>query len=143
MRHLFLDTNVVIDVLVQREPFYENSAKVIDLKFSHNARLYISTISYQIIYFILKKKNTHKEVISLLNGIFTISEIIDVTSHTIQESLKSEFSDFEDAIQYYSAISNDKIEIIVTRNTKDFKLSKLPALTPTEVLAHIETKYQQ
>ena len=132
MKHLFLDTNVVIDVLVERHPFFENSAQLMELRFTNKVKLYISTLSYQIIYFLLKKNNSHKHVISLLEQILDITEIIDVTGDVIQQSIKSEFSDFEDAIQYYSAISNKKIEIIVTRNTKDYKTSKLPALTPQE-----------
>lgn len=66
------------------------------------------------------------------------TEIIDVSKEVIKKSIKSDFKDFEDAIQYNCAKSLAKIECIVTRNTKDFKTSSLPILSPKEALSAIE-----
>jgi hypothetical protein len=63
------------------------------------------------------------------------TEMIDASKDMVVKSLQSDFYDFEDAIQYHTAISNKNIECIVTRNTKDYKKSKLPVMTPSEVLS--------
>nr|WP_152541971.1 hypothetical protein [Pedobacter sp. V48] len=66
-----------------------------------------------------------------------MTEITDVTAVVIRQSLKTDFKDYEDAIQYHSALSIPDLDFIVTRNTKDFKKSKLAVLTPTEALASL------
>ena len=71
-----------------------------------------------------------------------MTEITDVTRDIIKKALKSAFKDFEDAIQYYSALSNKRIHIIVTRNTKDFKESVLAIMTPEEAVKLIENNGQ-
>lgn len=72
--------------------------------------------------------------IKLLEDLASMTEIADVTSKVIKQSLKTDFKDYEDAIQYYSALSIAKIDFIVTRNTKDFKKSLLAVLTPAEAV---------
>lgn len=81
-------------------------------------------ISYNNIYYILKQSSTHKETIKILTELSAMTEVIDLTTNILTNALKSEFKDFEDAIQYYSALTNSKIDKIITRNTKDFKLSE-------------------
>lgn len=134
MKHLYLDTNIFLDVVLRREPFLESSAKILDLQFKNRAKLYLSSLSYTTIYYVLRKTNTHSETILLLKKLYEKIETIDVTNSIIKKSLYSEFSDFEDAVQYYTAISNKKIEAIITRNHKDFKKSELLILSPEEVL---------
>jgi predicted nucleic acid-binding protein len=135
MKHLYLDTNIILDVVLRREPFLKPSAKILDLQFKNRAKLYLSSLSYTTIYYVLRKTNTHSETILLLKKIFEKIETIDVTNSIIKKSLYSEFSDFEDAVQYYTAISNKKIEAIITRNPKDFKKSELLVMPPEEFLS--------
>ena len=137
MTHLFLDTNILIDVLANREPFAESAAKLFDLAEKGKVTLMISALSYSNIYYIIKKNCTHKELISLLRDLEALTETLDVTKEIIFKSLSSEFKDFEDSIQYYTALSNKKVSVIVTRNVKDYKGSKLSVLTPDEVLSAI------
>jgi predicted nucleic acid-binding protein len=135
MKHLFLDTNVVIDVLANRQPFCENSAKMFEKAKNGNVKLFISSLSYSTIYYILNKEIGHKSTIETLKKIDNLIETLDVTSTIVKKSLYSDFPDFEDAIQYFTAISNKKIKVIVTRNHKDFKKSELLVLSPDEVLS--------
>lgn len=137
MTHLFLDTNILIDVLANRQPFAESAAKLFDLAEKGKVTLLISALSYSNIYYIIKKHCTHKELISLLRDLDSLTETLDVTKEIISKSLSSEFKDFEDSIQYYTALSNKKVSVIVTRNVKDYKGSKLSVLTPDEVLSAI------
>ncbi len=135
MKHLFIDTNVVIDFLADRKPFSESALKLFDLSFKKKVNLYISAVSYNNIYYILKQSYQHKDTIDLLKELMEMTEILDVTKTIIEKSLKSDFKDFEDAIQYYCAKSLSKIELIITRDTKDYKKSDLPVLTSDEVIS--------
>lgn len=138
MKNLFVDTNIIIDVLGNRQPFNESAAKLFDLAEKGKISLMISALSYSNIYYIIKKTCSHKQMISLLKDLEALTETLDVTKEIISKSLTSDFKDFEDSIQYNTALANKKISAIVTRNVKDYKDSKLTVLTPDEVLSVIE-----
>lgn len=78
------------------------------------------------------------EAIKLLDELSEMTEITDVTKSIIKKSLKSDFKDFEDAIQYNCALTLTKIDFIVTRDTKDFKKSTLSIMTPEEAVSLLE-----
>ena len=137
MKRLFLDTNVLIDFLAGRKPFAEAAARLFTLSLEKKARIYCSAISFNNIYDILRQSSSHAPAIKLLEELSHMTEIVSVGEKIISQSLQSEFRDFEDAIQYYSALSLTSLDGIVTRNTKDFSKSQLPVLTPTEALALI------
>ncbi len=101
--------------------------------------LYISALSYSNIYYIVKKMCTHKEMIALLRDMEAITVTLDVTKQIIVHSLNAAFKDFEDAIQFCTALSNNRVEAIITRNPRDFKNSDIAVLTPEEALSSIET----
>jgi predicted nucleic acid-binding protein len=134
MKHIFMDTNVVIDFLADRRPFSLDAAKLFDLAIDGNAKIYISAVSYNNIYYVLRQSLTNAATIKLLEELAEMTEITDVTNAIIRQSLKTDFKDYEDAIQYYCALSVPSIDFIVTRNTKDFKKSTLPILTPSEAI---------
>lgn len=71
-----------------------------------------------------------------------MTEITDVTKNTIQKALKSDFKNFEDAIQYHCATNVGKVDFIVTRDTKDFKKSTLPVMTPEEAVSFLENNLE-
>ena len=139
MKHLFLDTNVIIDVLANREPFSNVSSKLLDYGDKGKLNIYISALSYSNIYYILRKTCSHKEMISLLKDIKAISTIMDVTGDIINKAIESGLKDFEDAIQLNTALSNKKIQAMVTRDIKGFKNSDISVLTPEEALGIIES----
>ena len=137
MKHIFLDTNVLIDFFANRKPFAMEAAKLFNYSFKKKINIYISAVSYNNIYYILRQSCSHIETIKMLSELDEWTEIIDVTKEVIKKSIKSEFKDFEDAIQYNCAKSLYKIDFIVTRDTKDFKTSSLPILTPKEAVTLI------
>lgn len=139
MKHVFLDTNIVIDVLANREPFSNFSSKLLDYGDKGKINIYISALSYSNIYYILRKTCSHKEMISLLKDINSILTTIDVTGYVIQEALDSTLKDFEDAIQLNTALSNKKIQAIITRDPKGFKNTEISVLTPQEAISIIES----
>ena len=139
MKHIFLDTNVIIDFLADRKPFSVSAAGIFNYAVLGKIKLYISAVSYNNIYYILRQSFSNTETIKLLDELSQMTEIADVTKAIIKNSLKSDLRDFEDAIQYNCALSLKKIDFIVTRDTKDFKKSVLPIMNPEEALILIES----
>ncbi|MFY8108024.1 MAG: type II toxin-antitoxin system VapC family toxin, partial [Bacteroidia bacterium] len=132
MKHLFLDTNVLIDFLSDRKPFSDDAAILFNYSLNKEIKIYVSAVSYNNICYIIRKSLTHQSTIRILNELQELTECIDVSNEVIKNSLNSDFKDFEDAIQYNSAKSESKIDFIVTRNSKDFKLSSIPVISPKE-----------
>jgi predicted nucleic acid-binding protein len=139
MKYIFLDTNVLIDFFANRKPFSIEAAKLFNYSFKKEINIYISAVSYNNIYYILRQSCSHSETINMLAELNEWTDIIDVTKDIIKKSIKSDFKDFEDAIQYNCAKSLNKIDFIVTRDTKDFKSSSLPILTPKEAVSLVES----
>ena len=139
MKHIFLDTNVLIDFLADRKPFSLEAAKIFNYSFKKKVTIYVAAVSYNNIYYILRQSCTHSETIKILNELQEWTEAIDVSKDVIRKAIKSEFKDFEDAIQYNCAKTLNKIDCIVTRDTKDFKKSSIPTMTPKEALTMIES----
>jgi predicted nucleic acid-binding protein len=135
MKQVFMDTNIVIDFLANRQPFAMDAAKLFDLAVSGKVRIFIAAVSYNNIYYILRQSMPGIATLRLLEELADMTEITDLTAAVIRQSLKTDFKDYEDAIQYHCALSIPNLDFIVTRNTKDFKKSKLAVLTPTEALA--------
>ena len=130
MTKIFVDTNIVLDLLQKREGFYEAAQQLFTLADNKQVELYISALTIANIHYILFKhlKMEARKVLSIFKGLV---EVLPINDHIISLSLVSDFPDFEDAIQYYTAIKNG-IALIITRNKKDFNQSNIPVLTATE-----------
>ncbi|MDI1355174.1 MAG: PIN domain-containing protein [bacterium] len=139
MKNLFLDTNVLIDFFADRKPFSTEAARLFNYSFKKQINIYISAVSYNNMYYILRQSCSHAETIKMLTELNEWTDIIDVSKDIIKKALKSDFKDFEDAIQYNCAKSLSKIDFIVTRDTKDYKPSALPILTPKEAVSLVES----
>lgn len=139
MKIIFLDTNVIIDFLADRRPFSLIAAEIFNASLSGNVKINVSSVSFNNIYYILRQSLSHQDTIKLLEELSEMTEIIDVTKAIIKKSLKSEFKDFEDAIQYNCALTVNKIDFIVTRDSKDFKKSALPVMNPQEAIGIINS----
>ena len=139
MKLIFLDTNVIIDFLADRRPFSLTAAEIFNASLSGNVKIFISSVSSNNIYYILRQSLSHNVTIKLLEELSEMTEIVDVTKTIIKKSLKSEFKDFEDAIQYNCALTINKIDFIVTRDSQDFKKSSLPVMNPQEAIGIINS----
>jgi predicted nucleic acid-binding protein len=134
MIHLGLDTCVVIDFLTDRKPFSREVAELFELSQKGKAKLYITAVSYNNTYYIIRKLVNHQAAIKTLRHLHIISETVETDNAAINDSLNSGYSDFEDAVTIYSMMNNKKISGFVTRNTKDFKKSKIPVMTPHQAV---------
>lgn len=130
MNKVFLDTNVVLDFLLDRRPFSEEASRIFDLSESGEIELFISSLTVNNIYYVSRKLIGHQKSIDLIKELLEIVEILNSDKASILMALDLEFSDFEDGIQNAVAILNPGIEIIISRNTKDFRKSALPAMSP-------------
>jgi predicted nucleic acid-binding protein len=131
---LFLDTNVMLDLLGRREPFFENAARIVSLADKGKAKIVVSALSYATTDYFLSKMLGVNKSIELLRKFKTISDIVSLDEIIIEKSLNSSFTDFEDGLQYFSAIQAE-CKYIITRNVKDFKNAEIPVLTPYDFLA--------
>lgn len=133
---VLIDTNVILDVLCRREGFYENSVKVMKYCEVNKITGVISALTIPNIVYIMRKEldaKKTKDVIEKLQLIFTVA---DLKAGDINKALSMNFKDFEDALQSVCA-SRIKADYIVTRNIKDFLLSKVTAITPSELIDRI------
>ncbi len=129
----------MMDLLSERIPFYNSIAKITSLADKGEIIMVASALSYTTINYLLTKIDSVDIVLDKLRKFKILSEVAMLDDEIIEKGLNSNFSDFEDAIQYFSALKAN-CNIIVTRNIKDFKESKLPVMTPDEFLASIKKK---
>lgn len=136
MSRIFLDTNVTLDLLGERAPFYDAIAKLVTLADQKKITLIVSPLSFTTIDYVLNKYETSDSVLRKLRMFKILCEVCAVNEEAIEKGLSSGFNDFEDAIQYFTALQAN-CSIIVTRNGKDFKNSILPVMTAKEYLSSI------
>ena len=136
---LFIDTNVMMDLLGERVPHYESIAKVATLADKGKIKMVVSAFSYPTVYYLLSKFESSEKVKEKLRKFKIISKVSDLDEITIEKGLTSDFKDFEDALQYHCALKAD-CDILLTRNSKDFKESSIPVLSADEFLQNIENK---
>ena len=139
MRELFIDTNVLFDVLVEsgeNGEFSEYARELFDHADKHFIRLNICPLSYSNLYFLLRKLPfSHEDVLIDLWKISQKTKCLPVNETIIQQALKSGFRDFEDAIQNFCALQIPKCEAIITRDKKGFRSSILRIRTPEVFLS--------
>lgn len=136
---IFLDTNVVIDLLGEREPFYNSAAKIATMADKGEIRLVVSALTYSTIYYVLSRFEDKELVKEKIRKFKVIAETSDLTDNVIEKGLTSKFSDFEDSLQYYCAVKMD-CKVLITRNHKDFEESDIPVMSPEEYLSSLNSK---
>ena len=130
---LFLDTNVMLDLLGEREPFYISAAKIATLADKRKLKIIVSALSFATVSYFLTKYEGLKNTKDKLRKFKIISGICELDEVIIEKALNSDFPDFEDSLQYFSALRSE-CDMIITRNGKDFKKSQIPVMTPDEFL---------
>ena len=136
---IFLDTNVMLDLLGDRVPYYNSIAKIATLADRGSISLVVSALSFATVYYLLSKYESPGAAKEKLRKFMIISEVSALDETTIEKGLNSGFSDFEDSLQYYSALKSD-CTIILSRNQKDFSGSEIPVMSADEYLASIRNE---
>jgi predicted nucleic acid-binding protein len=134
MKKILIDTNIIIDLLAKREPFYEEAALLFTFADKQKIHLCVSALTIANTNYILLQSKKPEEAKLILRKLKLIVEVLSLDEKIIGLSLNDkDFKDFEDALQYFSAIEND-VDIIITRNLKDFQKAKLPVMTAAQFL---------
>lgn len=136
MKTLFLDTNIVVDLLEKREPFCQDAVQIFTMAYNKQVRLIVSPMTFSTASFLLRKHGS-EGVRNLLANLRRLCSIATADEDTVDDSLASQFKDFEDAMQYYTALKAGA-DVIITRNGKDFSAAKLPVMTAAEYLSSME-----
>jgi len=134
MNKILLDTNIILDIALERREFFEKSKELMLTLNKLNIPSYVTATTVTDIYYILKKSKGHQLTISFLKNLFDFIDIAGVNKELVIRALISELTDFEDAVQTECSSQND-INIIITRNIADFKKSKLVIVTPSEFIS--------
>lgn len=130
MTRILIDTDIILDFFFDRQPFAENAAKILSLCESKEIKGFVTPVIISNVYYLLRQTATHLRVIEKLKQLVSITEILIIDKDAVLQALNSDFKDFEDALQNYSAELDKEIDVILTRNTKDFKNSLLAVMTP-------------
>ena len=130
MSRLFIDTNIVLDLLEERKPFCDDAVRLFTLAHRKEVERFVSPMTFATASYVLSKHGAAEER-KLLHDLRQLVRVAPADEQSIDDALASNFSDFEDALQYYSAVSV-KAEAIITRNGKDFSKSSIPVMTAGE-----------
>lgn len=137
MRKIFVDTNILVDLIADRKPFSKYAIKIFNTAETKKIKLFTSSHSLATTCYLLKKYVDDKTLREVLLELIEYVTIIPVDSAILTKGLRSKHKDFEDSIQIFCATTIEKIDCIVTRNVKDFKGSELPIFAPEELCAKI------
>ena len=130
---VFLDTNVLIDVVMNRKPWVDDALVLLELANQRKLSLVAVDLSFINIAYITRKMLPASELYNLLKDLREFVEVVEMGEIVIDDAIKAQWSDMEDCAQYYTA-KREKADCIVTRNVKDFTLSDIPVLLPNEFL---------
>ncbi len=141
MSKLLIDTNIALDLLAKREPFYKSAAQVFSLADKHKLNLSVSSLTFANTNYILTRLKSAKQAREILRKFKILVKILSLNEKIVDLALNDEdFEDFEDGLQYYTAVENNQ-DIIITRDLRGFKQAKIPVMTAEEYLTSKE-KFQ-
>ena len=133
MENIFVDTNIIIDLLAKRDLFYKDAQALFTLSDKKEIQLCISSLSFANAYYSIVKHHKDIDAKKYLAKFKVLVKVLPLEDKAIELALASDFNDFEDGLQYFIAMDNES-DIIITRNKKDFKNSKIPVMTAGEYI---------
>lgn len=134
MDKVLIDTDVILDFFFDRAPFSENAAQILSLCESKKIKGFVTPVICGNVYYLLRRTAKHSKVIEKLSQLITVIDVLSMDRDIVIQALGSGFKDFEDALQNFSAIKSGFIDVILTRNTKDYIKSDIGIFTPESYL---------
>lgn len=134
MKKVFIDADVIIDLLAKRDPFYRFSAELFTLIDTGTVKGFISPVIVTNLHYILSRLQDKKHAVINLQKLTALVSVLPVNEKIIKLALASEFKDFEDAVQYYTAVENN-LKYLITRNKKDYRPADITILSAEEYLS--------
>jgi len=130
---IFTDTNVLLDVLAERKPFYDASVAILNLFEKDQAEGFVSAMSFNNTHYILRKRSGRNKALKAMRTLLDTFSVVSLDEKILSRTIDADFKDFEDGIQFFSAMRCDA-DYLITRNVKDFPHHDIPILTPEEFL---------
>ena len=142
MIKIFVDTNIIVDLIADRKPFSKFAIKLFKKAENKEVYLYTSSHSLATTHYLFKKYLDEKSLREVLYNLLDYIKIIAVDQDIIKKGLKSKHKDFEDAIQIFCANTFSSMDYIVTRNIKHFRNADIPVYAPDELLEKINNSFK-
>lgn len=139
MNKVLIDSDVLLDFFLDREPFVTHASNVIELIEKKEIKGFVTPIIISNLYYILRRISSHKIVLEKIALLLQLVSVTDVSNACIINAVNSNFKDFEDALQNFSAEMSG-LTTIITRNTKDYKTSNLSVFTPESFIKALASK---
>lgn len=133
-KRIFLDTNILLDVLLERDPFCRPAQLVWSLAERRQIKAGISATSLNNVFFVIKKLTSKEKAYFAISTLSQIFKLCPVTSQTVLKALKLGLPDFEDSLQYSCALQF-RAKAIITRDVSGFQKSKIPVMDASQYLA--------
>ncbi len=133
MKKIFIDTDIILDLLANRKSFYLPAAQVFSLADNGKLHIHVSSLTLATLYYLLSKDSGQEKAKKILFKFKSIVTVLPVDNKTIELALSSDFKGFEDGVQYFCAIES-KCSAILTRNIIDYKHSQIPIMTAESFL---------
>ncbi|MBE5231795.1 MAG: PIN domain-containing protein [Microcystis aeruginosa PMC 728.11] len=137
---ILIDTNIIIDNALEREPFWNASEQVLSLIEKGTIAGYISASTFSDLYYIIRKARGRDWTLTYLNQLITFCQIATVNQAAIRMAFTTNFQDFEDSIQYSTAVVN-KLDAIITRNPQDFPIVTPRIITPEQLIVELTNSH--
>ncbi len=133
MEKVFVDSDIILDLLSYRQPFYPHSANLFSAADKNEVKIFVSSLSFANLNYLLSKQYSADQAKKTLLKFKTLVTVLAVTDKVVELALSSDFRDFEDSLQYYTATENN-IRVLLTRNLKDYKNAEISVLTAEQYL---------
>ncbi|MEG4418065.1 PIN domain-containing protein [Microcoleus sp. LAD1_D5] len=133
---ILIDTNIIVDVALEREPFFAESDRILTFVEEAQIQGYISASTFSDLYYIIRRDRGRDWTLDFLRQLATFCQVATVDNSVISMALTCNFKDFEDAIQYSTAVIN-RIDAIVTRNPRDFPVTTSRIVTPNQLILEL------
>jgi predicted nucleic acid-binding protein len=140
MNNVLIDTDVILDFFFDRKPYSESAARILSLCESKTIKGFITPVICSNIYYLLRQTARHEKVIEKLSQLMTILGVLLIDRDVVIQALCSGFKDFEDALQNYAAIRSGYINVIITRNVRDYSKSDIGVMTPESYIKSITAR---
>jgi predicted nucleic acid-binding protein len=137
MDNVLIDTDVILDFFFDRQPYAEYSAQVIGLCETNKIKGFVTPVIFSNVYYLLRRTARHDKVIDILKQLLGITDVLAMDKEVVTNALNSGFKDFEDSLQNFAAMKHGAIDVILTRNLKDFSKSDIGVLTPESYIKSI------
>lgn len=134
MNKVLIDTDVILDFFFDRQPFSDFAATIISRIENKEMEGFVTPVICSNVYYLLRQTAKHEKVIEKITQLLKIVDVLRMDKPVVIAALSSEFNDFEDALQNFAAIQQGDIKVILTRNIKDYKKSKIGVMTPEDFI---------